>query len=199
MPIEQDHYVADAASLRLTFHYRQGQWFLHLANTVNQDLIRVSVCFQLPPKVHMSTSLFRVTRIAAGQSVSAGDSSLSAPAAGSEVVNLEFTAEYWVEGSPQRIKAPGVLRVIPIQDVPLPALPPTRPSRISLSMIREVIVRHFNSEELQTLCFDMSVDYDNLAGEGKAAKARELVTHMQRRNRIDVLVQAIRRERGPVL
>jgi len=43
--------------------------------------------------------------------------------------------------------------------------------------------QHFDAEELRTLCADLCVDYDNLQGEGKAAKARELVQPSSNSNR----------------
>jgi formylglycine-generating enzyme required for sulfatase activity len=46
----------------------------------------------------------------------------------------------------------------------------------------------FNGEEIRTLAFDLQVDYDSLPGQGKAAKARELVAEMQRNGRIPELV-----------
>jgi Effector-associated domain 7/Effector-associated domain 11 len=59
------------------------------------------------------------------------------------------------------------------------------------SQLREFIVRHFDSEELRTLCHDVDVDYDSLRGEGKAGKARELVLFMERRDRLDQLRKAM--------
>ena len=57
----------------------------------------------------------------------------------------------------------------------------------------------FNLEELRTLCFKLQIDYDNLRGGVKQAKARELVLHFERRNRLAVLLEAIRQERGHIV
>jgi len=54
--------------------------------------------------------------------------------------------------------------------------------------LRMMIDDHFNKSELQTLCFDMGVDYDGLDGENKSDKARELVAYFQRRGTIRDLV-----------
>ena len=62
-------------------------------------------------------------------------------------------------------------------------------TRSALSKLREDITRYFDIEELRTLCFDLGVDYDNLRGEGKAAKVRELVVFLDRRDRIPKLVR----------
>ena len=45
-------------------------------------------------------------------------------------------------------------------------------TREQLTDLRLKIVEHFDDEELRTLCFDTDVDYDNLRGQGKEAKAR---------------------------
>ena len=47
----------------------------------------------------------------------------------------------------------------------------------------------FDREELRTLSRNLGTDYDDLPAEGKAAKARELVGHMERRDRIPDLVK----------
>ncbi|NKQ37371.1 MAG: SAVED domain-containing protein [Chloroflexi bacterium] len=52
----------------------------------------------------------------------------------------------------------------------------------------EKIDRHFNDSELRDLCFQLKVDYEDLAGEGKRDKARELVTMMNRHGRLPELV-----------
>jgi hypothetical protein len=52
---------------------------------------------------------------------------------------------------------------------------------------RKFITEHFNWEELRTLCQDLGVDFDSLPGEGKEAKARELVAYMDRHSRLDDL------------
>ena len=54
--------------------------------------------------------------------------------------------------------------------------------------LRMMIDKHFDRSELQTLCFDMGVDYDGLNGENKSDKARELVAYFQRRGTIRDLV-----------
>jgi hypothetical protein len=58
------------------------------------------------------------------------------------------------------------------------------------------LVDQFNIEELQDLCFALGIDYEELGGTGKSAKARELVLYMQRRGRLDELSEAIRAKRG---
>ena len=48
----------------------------------------------------------------------------------------------------------------------------------------------FDLEELRTLCFTLGIDYHNLPGEGKAAKARELVAYCERKGRTLDLLEA---------
>jgi hypothetical protein len=55
----------------------------------------------------------------------------------------------------------------------------------------QAIIDHYDLEELRTLCSELSIDYDSLRGEGKAAKARELVAYCERKGRIDELRQRI--------
>ena len=59
----------------------------------------------------------------------------------------------------------------------------------TLAALRDLLVKHFNLEELRTLCADLGVDYDNLGGEGKTARARELVAYLDRRGRLPQLMR----------
>jgi hypothetical protein len=62
----------------------------------------------------------------------------------------------------------------------------------TLAELRQNLTDHFNDEELRTLCFDMGVDYESLPALGKAAKAREFVTHLEHRSRLPELVRKCR-------
>lgn len=59
-----------------------------------------------------------------------------------------------------------------------------------LNSLRIILVESFNVEELQTLCFEMGIDYENLGGQGKAGKARELVSYVARHGLITELISA---------
>ncbi|MCB9009687.1 MAG: tetratricopeptide repeat protein [Ardenticatenaceae bacterium] len=48
----------------------------------------------------------------------------------------------------------------------------------------------FNDSELQTLSFDLGIDYESLSGNGKVDKARELVAFMNRNGRLPDLIAA---------
>lgn len=71
----------------------------------------------------------------------------------------------------------------------------TQTSPLSPVDLRRILTLLFDEEELRTLCFDLNVDYDSLRGEGKAAKARELVALAERLGQLDLLEAAVRRER----
>jgi len=60
-----------------------------------------------------------------------------------------------------------------------------------LAFIKET----FDWEELKTLCFQLYVPFDDLAGQTREAKARELITYMQRVGRLPDLTAALARER----
>jgi hypothetical protein len=63
------------------------------------------------------------------------------------------------------------------------------------SYLLDVLDSQFDGEELRILCFELDVDYDNLRGETKKAKASELVRYMRRKKRLSELEDAVDRER----
>jgi hypothetical protein len=58
-----------------------------------------------------------------------------------------------------------------------------------------VLARHFNEGELRTLTFDLGLDYEDLPGVSRAAKARELVLFAERRGRLSDLAAYLYRLR----
>ncbi len=66
---------------------------------------------------------------------------------------------------------------------------------MDLPQLRDLITRYFNDSELRDLCFDLGIDYENLGGDNKTAKARELVGYGQRHDRLAELEAACRRLR----
>jgi len=60
------------------------------------------------------------------------------------------------------------------------------------AQLRQSLIESFDDNELRDLCFDLRIDYESLPGEGKSAKARELVTYCERHKRLDELHEAIR-------
>lgn len=63
----------------------------------------------------------------------------------------------------------------------------------------EALSRGFSLAELQTLCFDIGLDYENVPGETKESKVRELVLYCQRRGELTKLIAAVRRARPNLL
>ena len=60
-----------------------------------------------------------------------------------------------------------------------------------LAFIKET----YDRDELETLCFQLSVQYDDLEGESREAKARELIEYMGRNGRLPELRAELARER----
>lgn len=64
-----------------------------------------------------------------------------------------------------------------------------------LQRLRNMLSTGFNLDELKSLCFELGIDYENLGGQGKSGKTRELVGYMDRRGRIEDLARAAARMR----
>ena len=74
------------------------------------------------------------------------------------------------------------------------------PMQIDGIMLRRTLMNTFNSEELRTLCFDLQLNYDDLRGESRADKIRELILLMQSRPQgLQRLIDVIRDERGAII
>ena len=54
---------------------------------------------------------------------------------------------------------------------------------------------YFDDDELRDVCFELQVDYEDLGGTTKRGKARELITHMERRGRLAELAALSQRLR----
>lgn len=73
------------------------------------------------------------------------------------------------------------------------------PAHITRADVFKVLQERFNLDELKQLCFTLVIDYENLAGESKDAKARELVLFFERHANEADLIAAIAHERPGVL
>jgi hypothetical protein len=58
-----------------------------------------------------------------------------------------------------------------------------------------ILDQYFNNSDLQQLCFEMGVDFEDLEGTGKKDRARALIQFCQRRGRFLELVQLVRQAR----
>lgn len=70
------------------------------------------------------------------------------------------------------------------------------PGPYNLGAWRDLLDAHFSEGDLRDLCFDLGIDYESLPGEGKRARARELVAYADRRARGAELLAACRRLRA---
>lgn len=57
------------------------------------------------------------------------------------------------------------------------------------STLRQLLAQYFDEDELHSLAFDLSIDYESLKGANKAGKARELVEYLDRHSRLDELAE----------
>ena len=55
-----------------------------------------------------------------------------------------------------------------------------------------------SAEDLRNLCFLLNLDYDTLPGDGRSAKAREIVAHYERREELDTLAAALQQLRPDI-
>jgi Flp pilus assembly protein TadD len=96
-------------------------------------------------------------------------------------------------------RAPALAPSPPASAPTLDAAPgPEAPRREYLIQLRQTLVSRFQEGELQTLCFDLDVDYEGLRGEGKEDKARELIKYLRDRQRIPELVDTGKRLRPDI-
>ena len=64
--------------------------------------------------------------------------------------------------------------------------------------IVQLLRNHFDESELRDLCFDLQINYEDLPGQSRRDKTRELVTFCQRRRQLPELVEACRQLRPNV-
>jgi hypothetical protein len=63
-------------------------------------------------------------------------------------------------------------------------------------LLRRNMINAFSLEELRGICFDLSIDYENLPNHGqKDSLVRELIALMQRNGRLDELIHVLQAER----
>lgn len=62
--------------------------------------------------------------------------------------------------------------------------------------LMQLLPSRFNSEEIKSICFNLDVDYEGLDGENKVSKIRELISHLNRREKLDLLVSEVCNQRS---
>ncbi len=60
--------------------------------------------------------------------------------------------------------------------------------------LRNILTQYFSIKNLQNLCFEMDIPYEDLGGDGRSAKALNLVQYAQRRSRLDELATSMHTE-----
>lgn len=64
-------------------------------------------------------------------------------------------------------------------------------SAIDPISLRKILVDYFSLDELNDLSFELDVDFDNLPGEAKLGKARELVIYCRNRGMLHSLIEKV--------
>jgi hypothetical protein len=96
------------------------------------------------------------------------------------------------ENSPTDIASSEILHATPgpkslsLSQIITPAL---------LSNLHQGMVKTYSLEELRTLCMELGVDYENLGGDGKDGKIRELISYLNRRRQLSKLIEKCKMER----
>lgn len=65
-------------------------------------------------------------------------------------------------------------------------------------ILHQILTNRFRLGELQTLCFYLGVEYENLSAEAKSDLARDMVIHLEHRDRLFDLVRRIKQVRPDV-
>lgn len=67
------------------------------------------------------------------------------------------------------------------------------------SRLKTLLTHHFGEGDLRELCFDLAIDYEELPGNNKRDKARELIIFCKRRDRLEDLLGHCRQQRPQVV
>ena len=59
---------------------------------------------------------------------------------------------------------------------------------VERNQLHEILVDRFSIDEIRTLCFELGIEYEELDGDGRTGKARELITYVERRGRTQDLI-----------
>jgi len=68
-------------------------------------------------------------------------------------------------------------------------------NRVSL---RQILEQNFNLDDLNTICFDLGIDFEILGGDGKSAKAKAVIEHCENNGKIEELKTKIQEMRPRV-
>lgn len=76
---------------------------------------------------------------------------------------------------------------------------PLAEADVNLKTLRDALDNGYSDSELRDLCLELNLDYEDLPGDGQAAKARELVLFCKRRGLLAALVERVMRDRPHLL
>lgn len=185
---------------------------LRLTNTSVGTYTNVRLTFRLPREILILRGKSQLPRISSLEKGAYHEYELYIKAACPGIFHLSSTNFSYLNSIGQAIRPSQIL--IPIQVIPTKNIPPApkpinqgvqSPSMSSAEQkrhqfvtLRQILIKHFSEGELRTLCFDVGIDYDDLPGDGKANKARELVAHFERRNKIAELIFIIAQHRPSI-
>lgn len=65
------------------------------------------------------------------------------------------------------------------------------PQRIDKAILARRLARYFNIDEMNTLMFNLGIDDEELSGDTRQTRARELVEYAERHDQLDVLATAV--------
>lgn len=69
---------------------------------------------------------------------------------------------------------------------------------MTLPNLRDLLNQYFDNNELRQLCLDLSIEYENLPGDTRSAKAQALVEYCLRRQRLPDLIQQCAQQRPAI-
>jgi hypothetical protein len=76
---------------------------------------------------------------------------------------------------------------------PAAGAPPPRVDAVDRVRLRRLIEESFSTSELHDLCFDLGIDHENLPGQERSARAREIIRYCERHSRLaDLLREVVR-------
>ncbi|MBN1314799.1 MAG: hypothetical protein JXA42_05005 [Anaerolineales bacterium] len=84
------------------------------------------------------------------------------------------------------------------QDLSWPHRQPTHDDSFSRAL-RITLQEAYDLSELRVLCYDLGVDWDEIAGSRKSEKIADLIQYMKRRRKLDKLIRMVNRDRSDVL
>ncbi|MBK8903648.1 MAG: CHAT domain-containing protein [Anaerolineaceae bacterium] len=64
----------------------------------------------------------------------------------------------------------------------------SEPELVNLSHLRDLIVKHFDENEVMDLCFDLRIEFEELVGNEKRGKTRSLINKLEREGRLNELI-----------